>query len=270
VINITVGGGVFRLPANAAAELGAAAPLGYLICAVAMGLIVRCIADAGSRVPLTGGPYAFIGVALGPYAGFLSAILLLMIGLFGGAALGSVFAASVGGLVPVFASRAGEASVLVAALLWWSVINMRGVALGTRLNSAAVIVKVIPLLVVGIGGLYFVRGANFHVTSWPAASAVARASLLLAFIFGGVEVALVPSCVVAAWQLRAGGGETLSARMRLGGLVPWLAGLTIAALLTGTRREEWLGISICLLLATVLYAGVCARQRTGSRAPDAP
>jgi APA family basic amino acid/polyamine antiporter len=416
-INITVGGGVFRLPANAAARLGAAAPLAYLICAVAMGLIVRCIADAGSRVPLTGGPYAFIGVALGPYAGFLSGILLLMIGLFAGSALGSVFAASVGGLVPMLASRAGEAFVLGAALLWWSVINMRGVALGTRLNSAAMIVKLIPLLLIGVGGLYFVRGTNFYVTSWPAVADVARASLVLAFIFGGVEVALVPSgevrnpartvpraimiamvaitalyiavqvsaqgilggglaqasvspladaaglafgrwahtvllagaivsifgvlggmtlslprlvfalardgyfprgfavvhpryrtphraifvlslavlalalsgtferlailanisalllylgCVVAAWRLRAGGGKTLSARMRLGGLVPWLAGLVIAALLTGTRREEWLGISVCLLLATLMYAGVCARQRTGVRALDAP
>jgi basic amino acid/polyamine antiporter, APA family len=158
-----------------------------------MGLIVRCIADAGSRMPLTGGPYAFIGVALGPYAGFLSGILLLMIGLFAGAALGTVFASSVGGLMPVLGGRAGEALVLVAALAWWSFVNMRSVALGARLNSAATVAKLIPLLLIGVGGLFFVRGSNLQVTSWPAAADVARASMLLAFIFGGVEVALVPS-----------------------------------------------------------------------------
>jgi amino acid transporter len=38
-----------------------------------MALIVLCIADAGSRVSLTGGPYAYIGVALGPYAASLPA-----------------------------------------------------------------------------------------------------------------------------------------------------------------------------------------------------
>src|SRR5438876_641181 len=42
IINITIGGGIFRLPSNVAASLGAAAPLAYLICAVAMALIVSC------------------------------------------------------------------------------------------------------------------------------------------------------------------------------------------------------------------------------------
>ena len=69
IVNITVGGGIFRLPANVAGALGPAAPIAYLVCAAAMALIVLCIADAGSRVSLTGGPYAYIGVALGPYAG---------------------------------------------------------------------------------------------------------------------------------------------------------------------------------------------------------
>jgi len=41
-----------------AGQLGAMAPLAYLLCAVAMGLIVLCMAEAGSRVSRTGGPYA--------------------------------------------------------------------------------------------------------------------------------------------------------------------------------------------------------------------
>src|SRR5688572_27633206 len=70
IVNMTIGGGIFRLPANVAVQLGAAAPVAYLVCAVAMGLIVLCIADAGSRVSLTGGPYAYVGTAFGPCAGF--------------------------------------------------------------------------------------------------------------------------------------------------------------------------------------------------------
>ena len=80
IVNITVGGGIFRLPSSVAGSLGAAAPIAYLVCAVAMGLIVLCIADAGSRVSLTGGPYAYVGAALGPYAAFLSGVLLWMLG----------------------------------------------------------------------------------------------------------------------------------------------------------------------------------------------
>ena len=58
IVNVTVGGGIFRLPADVAGLLGPAAPVAYLVCAIAMGLIVLGFAEAGSRVALTGGPYA--------------------------------------------------------------------------------------------------------------------------------------------------------------------------------------------------------------------
>jgi amino acid transporter len=192
IINITIGGGVFRLPADVAASLGAVAPVAYLICAAAMGLIVACMADAGRRVPLTGGPYAYISVALGPYAGFLSGILLLMTGLFGGAAVASVFASSIGGLVPLLAGRWGQVLVVLGTLALWSRVNMRGVALATRLNVVTTVAKLIPLLLIAIGGLFFVQPAHFHVADWPDTGDVARTSLLLIFAFGGIEAALVP------------------------------------------------------------------------------
>jgi amino acid transporter len=185
IIDITVGGGVFRLPASVAASLGAAAPLAYLVCAAAMGLIVRCLADGGSRVPQTGGPYAFIGVALGPYLGFLSGVLLLLVGLFGGAAVATVFASTVGGLVPALAGRTGELLVLVGTLAFWSVVNMHGVALGARLNTVVTVAKLIPLLVIAAGDLFFVERANLQVTALPATAHVARTSLLLVFALAG-------------------------------------------------------------------------------------
>src|SRR5215831_19960903 len=74
VINVTVGGGIFRLPADVAGALGAAAPIAYVVCAIAMGLIVLCFAEAGSRVSMTGGLYAYVEVAFGPLVGFLCGI----------------------------------------------------------------------------------------------------------------------------------------------------------------------------------------------------
>ena len=63
MINYMIGAGIFVLPALVAAQVGGAAPVIYLICAVAMGLIVACFADAGSRVSLSGGTYAYAGTA---------------------------------------------------------------------------------------------------------------------------------------------------------------------------------------------------------------
>lgn len=193
IINITIGGGIFRLPANVAGSLGAAAPIAYLVCAVAMGLIVLCIADAGSRVSLTGGPYAYVGTAFGAYAGFISGVLLWMLGTFATAAVSTVLASSVGLLVPVLAGRTMEIAILVVAYGFWSIVNLRGVTLGVRLNSIATVAKLLPLLIVAIGGAFFVQSENLRIVSMPAAADVARTALLLIFAFAGIECALVPS-----------------------------------------------------------------------------
>jgi APA family basic amino acid/polyamine antiporter len=193
IVNITIGGGIFRLPANVAGSLGAAAPLAYIVCAVAMGLIVLCMADAGSRISLTGGPYAYVGTAFGDYAGFISGLLLWMLGTFAGAAVSTVFASSVGLLIPSLAGRTGETAVLVLVFAFWTWINLRGVALASRLNTVATVAKLLPLLLVAIGGLFFIQTENLTWTAAPAAADIARTSVLLIFAFAGIECALVPS-----------------------------------------------------------------------------
>jgi amino acid transporter len=193
VINITIGGGIFRLPALVAASLGPAAPLAYLVCAFAIGLIVFCIADAGSRVARTGGPYAYVGVAFGPYVGFLCGVLLWITGIFATAAVSTVFASGVGLLVPALGGRLREALVLAVVYTFWSLVNLRGVMLGARLNAVATAAKLLPLLLVVVGGAFAVEPANLAISAAPAPGDVARMSLLLIFAFAGIEVALVPS-----------------------------------------------------------------------------
>jgi amino acid transporter len=193
IINITIGGGIFRLPANVATTMGPAAPIAYIVCALAMGLIVLCIADAGSRVSLTGGPYAYVGTAFGPYFGFISGVLLFMLGTFATAAVSTVFAASIGQLLPALSGRAASAVVLVTAYVFWSAINWRGVTLGVRLNSIATVAKLLPLLLIAVGGLFFIDPGNLAIAVVPPAGDIARTSLLLIFAFAGIECALVPS-----------------------------------------------------------------------------
>ncbi len=193
IINITIGGGIFRLPANVAGSLGPAAPIAYLVCAVAMGLIVLCIADAGKRVSLTGGPYAYVGTAFGSYVGFLSGVQLWMLGTFATAAVATVFASSLGLLVPPLATRPAQIIVLVSVFAFWALVNLRGAMLGVRMNSVATVAKLLPLLLVAIGGAFFIQPENLRIAEMPAAGDVARTSLLLIFAFAGIEVALVPS-----------------------------------------------------------------------------
>ena len=100
VFNITIGAAIFRLPSHMAESLGAAAPLAYLVCAVATALIALCIAEAGSRVPRSGGPYAYVEPAFGAYAGYLCGVLLWLGITLAMGAVATVLADAAGELVP--------------------------------------------------------------------------------------------------------------------------------------------------------------------------
>jgi APA family basic amino acid/polyamine antiporter len=193
IVNVTVGGGIFRLPADVAALLGPAAPLAYLVCAVAMGLIVLGFAEAGSRVALTGGPYAYVEIAFGPFAGFLSGVLLWIIGSMAVAAVAVVFATNVAQLVPALQGPAGSAAFLALVFAVLGGVNVAGVRLAASLNTVATVAKLLPLLLLLVGGALAVRPANLAWDHAPAMADVARTATLLIFAFAGVESALAPS-----------------------------------------------------------------------------
>jgi basic amino acid/polyamine antiporter, APA family len=190
IFNCTVGGGIFRLPAGAAAAAGNAAPFVYLICAAVMACVVLCFAEAGSRVAKTGGPYAYIEAVFGRYAGFLAGVLLWMIGTTAVAGVASAFAEAASVLL-------GEPKLRVAILVvtfgLLAAINVRGVEQGTRLIMVLSVAKLLPLLVfVGVG-VFFITPSNLVIEHVPAAGDMARAAIILIFAFSGVESALVPS-----------------------------------------------------------------------------
>ena len=193
VINVTVGGGIFRLPADVAAALGPAAPLAYVVCAIAMGLIVLCFAEAGSRVSLTGGPYAYVELAFGPYVGFLTGVLIWLLGTTAVAAVSTVFATNAAKLFPVFEQPAMRALLLIASFAIVTAVNITGVKQGSRLNGIATIAKLLPLLLLVVAGAVVVDPVNLAISTMPAASDVTRASIVLIFAFSGIESALVPS-----------------------------------------------------------------------------
>jgi APA family basic amino acid/polyamine antiporter len=192
IVNVTIGGGIFRLPADMAATLGATAPVAYLLCAIAMGLIVLCIAEAGSRVTMTGGPYAYVEVAFGPFVGFLAGFLLWMLLTFAMAAVATVLVASLGALVPVLAPRQSSAAVLVAIYAVFAIINILGVERGARVNSALTVAKILPLVLLIAGGLFAIDPDNLAIVDPPDMPLLARSSLLLIFAFAGIEAAVVP------------------------------------------------------------------------------
>src|SRR5947207_10598367 len=154
IVNVTVGAGIFVLPAIVAARLGAAAPIAYLVCAALMALIVLCFASAGSRVSLTGGLYAYVEVAFGRFVGFLAGVLYWLMASFAVASVASAFAGSIGVLWPAAGSGIGRALLLALLFSILAVVNVRGVSVGARLVEAITAAKLIPLVVFVVAGVW--------------------------------------------------------------------------------------------------------------------
>lgn len=192
VVNVTVGGGIFRLPREVAESLGGAAPLAFLVCAAVMAMIGLSLAQAGSRMATTGGPYAYVERAFGSFAGFMTGVMTWLIGVTAIAAIGDVFIANIAAVVPPLATPTGRAIGLVLTFTFLTVVNVLGVRHGARLSTITTVAKLLPLLVLVVLGAFAIDPANLAVTEAPAASTIARTSIVLLFAFTGVEYAIVP------------------------------------------------------------------------------
>jgi APA family basic amino acid/polyamine antiporter len=193
IINVTIGAGIFVLPAAAARGLGPAAPLAYIVCAGLMALIVCCFAAAGSRVSLTGGVYAYVEVAFGTFVGFLAGVLYVLMATFAVASVTSAFAGSVGALWPAVQTPIGRAIVITVLFAVLAVVNVRGVRRGVGLVETATIAKLFPLVTLVLAGIWFINPEYLRWPAVPSVSAVGQTAIVLIFAFVGLEIALVPS-----------------------------------------------------------------------------
>ncbi|HZA38148.1 MAG TPA: APC family permease [Candidatus Baltobacteraceae bacterium] len=193
IVNSTVGAGIFALPALVAAQLGAASPVAYIICALAMCLFVTSFAMAGSRVSLTGGLYAYVETAFGRYVGFLAGVLYFLTAILAISGIVGLIASSVGNLIPSLATQLGRFVIILSTLLFLAAINIRGVKIGARAVETVTVIKLAPLIIFVIAGIFFLRPEALAWPGWPQTDALGRSVLLLLFAFVGVEVALVPS-----------------------------------------------------------------------------
>jgi basic amino acid/polyamine antiporter, APA family len=191
--NVTVGGGIFVLPAVVAAAIGPSAPVAYVVCAAAMGLIVLCFAQAGSRVSLTGGPYAYVELALGKYVGFLAGTLLWLVGTTATAAVASAFIGSVGVFWAPLAQPVPRALVLAAMFTLLGALNIRGTRQSTRFIELVTVMKLLGLVAFVVIGAALARGPAPDVLGNLAPEKLGRSVIVLIFAFAGIEFALVPS-----------------------------------------------------------------------------
>jgi len=194
ILNSTVGTGIFVIPAIVAENLGAAAIVAYLVCGALIFLIALCFAEVGSKVTTSGGTYAYIETAFGPYAGFI-ANNLFWIGsaMLADAAVANAIADTLKFFFPLLGNELFRILFFIFIFGALALINIRSVKHGVRFIEFATFAKLTPLVLLVIAGTDFVSTENLRWTSSLTIEKIGTASLLLIFAFMGIETAITNS-----------------------------------------------------------------------------
>ena len=182
------------MPAALALNMGAAAPIAFLACALAMGAVVLCCAEAGSRVPTSGGMYGYIEAALGPLAGFVAGFMgVWLSSALACGGIAAAFAAVLGAGVPALSGPLAHAAIIVLAIAGLSAVNLAGARTTSRFIAVGTAVKLVPLLVFLVVGIWFVRADALAASAAVTSGGFGRAVILALFAFSGMETTLSAS-----------------------------------------------------------------------------
>lgn len=190
-INIVVGAGIFVLPAVVAARLGTASILAYLLCGSLIVLMMLCFAEIGSRITVTGGAYAYIEVAFGRYAGFLTTnVFIFGASVMANAAVANVLADTLSYFFPAFAVQWIRVTFFIAMFAAFAYLNIKGVKSGMFLVKFNTVAKMTPLILIVLFGWIWFSPQNLSWTGTPSLSDLSETSLILLFAFVGIETGL--------------------------------------------------------------------------------
>jgi len=195
VIGNMVGSGVFLLPASLAAY-GVYSLWGWVASTAGALLLARVFSRLSRRVPLAGGPYAYPREVFGDFAGFLLTWMYWISIAAAVAGIAVAFASYLAAFVPVLGtSQPAGAGVALAATWLLTGVNMLGVRAAGRLQIVTVILKISPLLVFALWGIFYFNPhmitSGVTVQSGPAALDASAALTMWAFL--GLECATIPT-----------------------------------------------------------------------------
>ena len=196
VVGSMIGSGVFLLPATLA-PYGAASLLGWGIALCGALLLALTFSKLAIHWPCTGGPYAYVRRSFGDLAGFGIAWSYWISIWSGMAAIAVAFAGSMGAIFPALTATPVRAAACALVALWvCTLVNLVGLREAGRFQVLMTALKLVPLLLFGLIGLWFVN--SHHYTPFnPSGESlphVAHVTVILTmWALCGLEVATVPA-----------------------------------------------------------------------------
>ncbi|WP_052046037.1 amino acid permease [Candidatus Paracaedibacter symbiosus] len=201
VLGNMIGSGVFFLPASLA-QYGSISILGWLVTAIGATSLAYVFAVMSRRHPDAGGPYTHTRRVFGDFLGFLMAWGYWITSWSSNAAISLAFASYLSHFSPPLAASKGLTFLTASSLIWLTtLLNCSGLRNVGFVQNLTVIIKLSPLILVGVVGPFYIDFHNF----WPlkvsgdlsSFQSITMASSLTLWAFMGLEAATVPAKNVA-------------------------------------------------------------------------
>jgi APA family basic amino acid/polyamine antiporter len=197
VLGNMIGSGIFLLPASMAAFGWISLPAWGMAALGALVLAFVFKSMAALYPGLQGGPYAYTRVAFGDFPAYLVAWGYWISIWTTNAAIAVAFVSYLSVFFPVLHENSLYPVLAGLAAVWlltW--VNTREITVSGSLQLITTIIKIIPLLAIGIYGLFFLN-FDYFKADLPAGTsffpAMTSALTLALFAFLGLESATIPS-----------------------------------------------------------------------------
>src|SRR6185295_12901986 len=181
-INQVIGGAIFLMPSQVAAQIGAWSPIAFVLMGLASLTVALCFAEVGSRFDSTGGPYLYTRAAFGRFVAFEVGWMQWFTRAASQASVMAGIAVALGYYWPAATVGWPRALLLVGVTSVLAWVNVRGIRQSAWVVNALTIGKLVPLVIFIIAGLAFIDPS--HLTSLPplTRSQASTAALLLIFV----------------------------------------------------------------------------------------
>jgi len=198
VVGSIIGADIYVATAISSRLVGPASLVIWAVAGFIALIIAISFAYCVMALPKVGGPYAFVTAVSSPFPGFMVGWALLLAEWFSLAVFPVAFAQYFTALVPGIDAM-GQAMLKGAFIAIIIVTNIVGVKAAGRANDALTLIKLTPLLLIILGGLFFMGtnpaavASNLHPFLTGGLGAIGQALVLIFWAYAGFELSTLPT-----------------------------------------------------------------------------
>lgn len=192
-VNMVIGGAIFLLPSQVAAQIGNWSPIAFLIVGLASLFVALCFAEVGSRFENTGGPYLYTRAAFGRFTAFEIGWMQWFTRASSQASIVNGLALALAFYWPAMKEGTARAALIATLTLGLGAINTLGIRQSSFVVNLLTIAKLVPMAIFLGAGLFFINWSRLSPLPPIHIGQAATAGLLLIFAYGGYDVLSVPA-----------------------------------------------------------------------------